>query len=43
MKRIIGRRFDDPVVEYLIKDWPFEVTNSDGMPSISVIHKTQKR
>jgi L1 cell adhesion molecule like protein len=43
MKRIIGRRFDDPVVQSLIENWPFDVSNSNGMPVINVNHETQKK
>jgi molecular chaperone DnaK (HSP70) len=43
MKRIIGRRFVDPVVQTLIDDWPFVVSNSDGMPVINVKYDTQKK
>jgi L1 cell adhesion molecule like protein len=43
MKRIIGRRFDDPVVQSLTKDWPFDVSDSNGTPVINVDYEVQKR
>jgi hypothetical protein len=43
MKRIIGRTFDDPVVQTLIDDWAFDVSDSKGIPVINVNHETQKR
>ncbi|KAK4876958.1 hypothetical protein RN001_009464 [Aquatica leii] len=39
VKRLIGRRFDDPVVQSDIKMWPFEVFNDSGKPKIKVTYK----
>ena len=36
-KRLIGRKFDDPVVQADIKLWPFKVQNKQNRPMISII------
>jgi len=45
-KRLIGRKFDDPVVQNDIKHWSFKVVNStDGMnkPIIQVTYKGEQK
>ena len=37
-KRLIGRRFDDPVVQSDLKQWPFRVVSDGGKPKIRVSH-----
>lgn len=38
-KRLIGRRFDDPVVHEDKKYWPFKIVNDKGKPKIEVAYK----
>jgi L1 cell adhesion molecule like protein len=36
VKRLIGRRFDDPTVKKDIESWPFKVVDDNGTPKIEV-------
>ncbi|KAH8906223.1 heat shock protein 70 [Coniochaeta sp. PMI_546] len=36
VKRLIGRRFDDPTVKKDVESWPFKVVDEDGTPKIEV-------
>ncbi|KAJ9143942.1 Heat shock protein 70 [Coniochaeta hoffmannii] len=36
VKRLIGRRFDDPTVKKDMESWPFKVVDEDGTPKIEV-------
>ncbi|KAK5134649.1 Heat shock protein ssb1 [Meristemomyces frigidus] len=36
VKRLIGRRFDDPTVKKDIESWPFKVTDDDNSPKVQV-------
>ncbi|KAL8732642.1 MAG: hypothetical protein Q9166_002617 [cf. Caloplaca sp. 2 TL-2023] len=36
VKRLIGRRFDDPTVKKDIESWPFKVVDKDGSPFVQV-------
>lgn len=40
-KRLIGRRFDDPMVHEDKKFWPFKIVNDKGKPKIEVMYKGQ--
>lgn len=42
-KRLIGRRFDDPVVQADMKLWPFKVINVEGKPAFEVQYKGETR
>ncbi|EON98333.1 putative heat shock protein ssb1 protein [Phaeoacremonium minimum UCRPA7] len=36
VKRLIGRRFDDPTVKKDMESWPFKVVDEDGNPKVQV-------
>ncbi|KEQ91204.1 hypothetical protein AUEXF2481DRAFT_70259 [Aureobasidium subglaciale EXF-2481] len=36
VKRLIGRRFDDPTVKKDIESWPFKITDNNGSPMVQV-------
>ena len=38
-KRLIGRRFNDTIVQADRKHWPFQVVETEGRPKIQVEHK----
>ena len=42
-KRLIGRRFDDPVVQSDMKHWSFKVVNSGGKPKIQAPYKGETK
>lgn len=35
-RRLIGRRFDDPVVKKDVESWPFKVVDQGGNPMVQV-------
>lgn len=39
VKRMIGRSFDDPIVQKDILQWPFTVVDINGMPKIEIKYK----
>lgn len=41
-KRLIGRRFDDPIVQSDIKHWPFQIISDLGKPKIQIEYKGEK-
>ncbi|KAM4796165.1 heat shock 70 kDa protein-like [Rhinophrynus dorsalis] len=42
-KRLIGRRFDDPVVQSDMKHWPFRVVSDGGKPKVKVEYKGEEK
>ena len=36
IRRLIGRRYDDPTVKKDIESWPFKVTDDDNNPKVQV-------
>jgi L1 cell adhesion molecule like protein len=40
-KRILGKRFDDPILQKDIKTFPFKVINKDNKPMIEVTYKNE--
>merc|ERR1712188_50449 len=42
-KRLIGRKYDDPVVQSDSKHWPFKVVNDGGTPKIQVAYKGEDK
>lgn len=42
-KRLIGRKFDDPVVQADMKLWPFHVVGDGGKPRIKVEYKGEDK
>lgn len=42
-KRLIGRKFDDPILQSDMKHWPFGVVNKNGKPVIEVDFKGERK
>lgn len=42
-KRLIGRRFDDQVVQSDMKHWPFKVINDATRPKVQVEYKGETK
>jgi heat shock 70kDa protein 1/2/6/8 len=42
-KRLIGRDFNDPVIQADIKHWPFTVINAKGKPKLQVEYKAETK
>ncbi|KAG8504896.1 Heat shock cognate 71 kDa protein [Galemys pyrenaicus] len=42
-KRLIGRRFDDAVVQSDMKHWPFMVVNDAGRPKVQIEYKGETK
>lgn len=43
VKRLIGRRFDDPIVQSDMKLWPYKVVNKEGKPHVQVEFKGETK
>lgn len=43
VKRIIGRKFDDPIVTKVTNLWSFKVSNGNGMPVIELANGDKKK
>ena len=42
-KRLIGRKFEDPVIRADMEHWPFKVINDSGRPKIQVEYKGESK
>ncbi|KAG8438129.1 hypothetical protein GDO86_008715 [Hymenochirus boettgeri] len=42
-KRLIGRKFEDPVVQSDMKHWPFQVISEGGKPKVKVEYKGEEK
>ena len=42
-KRLIGRKYDDPIVQQDIGLWPFEVIGEEGKPKIYCNYKNERK
>merc|ERR1711871_1088052 len=42
-KRLIGRKYDDPVVQSDMKHWPFKIVSDGGTPKIQVTTRVSPR
>jgi L1 cell adhesion molecule like protein len=42
-KRLIGRRFDDAIVQKDMKSWPFKVVNNAGKPHVMAEYKGEQK
>ncbi|XP_066499735.1 heat shock 70 kDa protein-like [Hoplias malabaricus] len=42
-KRLIGRKFDDPIVQTDMKLWPFKVISDGGKPKVQVEYKGETK
>ena len=42
-KRLIGRKFDDPIIQNEISNFPFEVVSDNNKPKIKVNYKEEEK
>lgn len=43
LRRLIGRRYDDPTVKKDIESWPFTIIDDAGQPKIQVEYLGEKK
>lgn len=43
IKRLIGRRYEDPVVQSDMKHWPFQVVGGDGKVKVQVLYRGMEK
>ena len=43
IKRLIGRKFEDKIVQEDVRTWPFKVIDADGSPNVQVLYKNQEK
>ena len=43
VKRLIGRKYDDPTVQSDMKCWPFAIVNEEGKPKIKVEYMNEMK
>ena len=43
VKRLVGRKFDDSIVQSDMEHWPFKVINDNGKPKIQVQYKNETK
>lgn len=43
VKRLIGRRYDDPTVKKDIESWPFKIVDMGGNPMVQVDYLKEKK
>lgn len=42
-KRLIGRKFNDPIVQKDMQQWPFAVVDVNGMPKVQITYKNEMK
>ncbi|XP_043939131.1 heat shock 70 kDa protein-like [Protopterus annectens] len=42
-KRLIGRKYNDPIIQSDMKHWPFKVVNDNGKPKLQVEYKGETK
>ncbi|CAF1456746.1 unnamed protein product [Rotaria sp. Silwood1] len=39
VKRLIGRKYDDPIIQTNMRHWPFKIINENGKPKLQIEYK----